>query len=84
MTNLWTPRRANCLIWALWMQLSRGGYVCWRQSLYGWWPHATWSADARVWWEYIPLHFSGHLKWWQVPRLILFLGAPCIVEREKL
>ena len=84
MTNLWRPRFANCLIWATWMQLSRGGYVCCRQSWYGWWPHALWSADSLVWWEYVPLNFSGRLRWWQVPWLVLFRGQPRIVERDKL
>ena len=82
--NLWTPRRANCLIWAVGMQLSRGGYVCWRKSLYGWWPHAVWSHDGREWYEYTPMRFSGSLRWWQVPRLIAFLGAPHKVERDRL
>ena len=84
MTNLWHPRYANCLIWATWMQLSRGGYVCWRQSWYGWWPHAVWSLDGKTWWEYLPLHFAGQLRWWQALWLVLFRGEPRIVERDKL
>ena len=84
MTNLWTPHRANCLLWAIWMQLSRGGYVCWRKSWYGWWPHAVWSLDGKTWWEYLPLHFAGQLRWWQALWLVLFRGEPRIVERGKL
>lgn len=84
MTTLWLPPYANCLIWALWMQLSRGGWVCWRKSRYGWWPHAIWSIDRKVWWEYLPLNFSGRLKWWQVLWIVLFRGEPRMIVREDL
>ena len=80
----WKPAYANCLIWALVMQWRYGGYVCWRQSRYGWWPHAVWSMDRMVWWEYLPLHFAGRLKWWQVLWIALFRGSPRMVMREEL
>lgn len=80
----WKPHFANCLIWAVVMQFRFGGYVCWRQSRYGWWPHAVWSLDRMVWWEYLPLHFSGRLVWWQVLWIVVFRGAPRMVVREEL
>lgn len=84
MTTLWFPRYGNCLVWALWMQWTRGGLVCWRKSRYGWWPHAMWSADGRLWWEYLPINFSGWLPWWRVPCIFLFRGEPRMVERGEL
>ena len=84
MKNLWQPPYANCLVWAFWMQWTRGGYVCWRQSFYGWWPHAVWSQDHLNWYEYLPLKFSGKLAWWQVLWLVLFRGEPRVVTREHL
>lgn len=82
--NLWMPRYANCLIWAIGMQLTRGGYVCWRQSWYGWWPHAVWSLDRQTWIEYLPINFTGRLKWWQVMWLVVFKGRPVEVTRSVL
>ena len=86
MTRLiWRPRYANCLIWAFVMQWRFGGTVCWRQSWYGWWPHAFWSGDGGVtYWEYLPIGFSGRLKWWKVLWLVVFRGEPRQVEREIL
>ncbi len=84
MTSLWTPRRANCLIWALWMQWTHGGYVCWRKSWYGWWPHAIWSADRKVWYEYVPTVFAGRLAWWQILWIVLFKGEPLRIDRSVL
>jgi hypothetical protein len=84
MTTLWKPYIANCLIWAIGMQLSRGGWVCWRKSHYGWWPHAIWSIDRKLWWEYLPVNFSGRLRWWQVLWIVLFRGQPRAVERGEL
>lgn len=81
--TLWQPRYSNCLIWAFWMQWTRGGRVCWRQSWYGWWPHAVWSGDnGRTYYEYLPVKFSGHLKWWQVMWLVVFRGAVRKVGRD--
>ena len=80
----WTPRYANCLIWAAVMAWRYGGYVCWRKSRYGWWPHAVWSMDRMVWWEYLPLNFSGRLKWWQVLWIVVFRGKPRMVVRAEL
>ena len=82
--TLWSPRYANCLIWAFWMQLSSGGYICWRKSVYGWWPHAIWSQDGKDWYEYIPVNFSGRLKWWQVLWIVFFKGAVRRVDRSAL
>lgn len=82
--QLWRPYIANCILWAWVMQLRLGGYMCWRQSRYGWWPHAAWSLDGRCWWEYLPRNFAGRLKWWQVLWLVLFRGEPRRVEREWL
>lgn len=80
----WKPAYANCLIWAFWMQWRYGGYTCWRKSRYGWWPHAVWSLDRVVWWEYLPLNFAGRLKWWHVLWTVVFRGAPRMVVRADL
>lgn len=84
MTKLWTPRRSNCLIWAICMQLTNGGYVCWRKSWYGWWPHAIWSMDRKVWYEYVPTNFAGRLAWWQILWIVLFKGEPRLIDRSVL
>ena len=81
---LWAPRYCNCLIWSFVMQWRYGGYTCWRQSRYGWWPHAVWSMDRVVWYEYLPLNFAGRLKWWQVLWTVVFRGAPRMVVRADL
>ena len=82
--NLWYPTFANCIIWAFGMQWTRGGWVCWRKSTTGWWPHAVWSRDRVEWYEYVPLNFSGKLKWWQVLWIVLFRGGPRHVDRSDL
>lgn len=82
--NLWSPRWSNCLIWAIAMQLRHGGWVCWRKSWYGWWPHAIWSMDRVTWFEYVPLNFNGRLRWWQVLWIVLFRGAPRTIDRSAL
>lgn len=84
MTALWSPRRANCLIWAIVMQLTRGGYVCWRKSWYGWWPHAVWSLDRVDWYEYVPLQINGRMRWWQLLRMVVFAGSPRKIDRGTL
>lgn len=82
--TLWTPTHANCLIWALRMQWTHGGYVCWRKSWYGWWPHAVWSPDRKDWYEYVPIEFSGRLAWWQALWVVIFRGAPRRIDRSVL
>lgn len=82
--DLWRPSIANCVIWALVMQWRCGGYVCWRQSWHGWWPHAVWSSDGHTYYEYLPKHFAGRLMWWQVPRVLLFSGEPRRVARKVM
>jgi len=82
--NLWHPAYANCIIWAIGLQLARGGWVCWRKSKYGWWPHAVWSLDRNDWYEYVPLNFGGHLKWWQVLWVVLFRGRPRHIDRDDI
>jgi len=66
------------------MQFTRGGWVCWRKSHYGWWPHAVWSLDGSLWWEYVPLNFSGILKWWQVLWIVIFKGKPRLIKEDHL
>lgn len=82
--NLWRPRYCNCLIWAGWMQHSRGGWVCWRKSHNGWWPHAIWTLDQRQFYEYVPIGFSGRLKWWQILWIIVFRGEVRIITMDVL
>jgi len=79
--DLWMPKRANCVLWAFVQQFRWGGHVCWRQSIYGWWPHAVWSLDHRHWYEYTSLAPKHRLRWWEVPGLILFQGRPEYVTR---
>lgn len=38
-----TPRRSNCLIFAVSRVLTRGGYLLVRRSRWGWWPHFLWA-----------------------------------------
>lgn len=46
---------SNCLLYAVRCWLTDGGYVVFRRSDYGWWPHVFWSADGGALSEYVPL-----------------------------
>lgn len=35
--------RSNCAIFAIQRLIERGGYLCIRQSRFGWWPHFVWA-----------------------------------------
>lgn len=55
---------SNCLIWALWMFFTRGGYLLVRKSMRSWVPHFQWSANRLVWYEYIPRAYKKDYYWW--------------------
>lgn len=44
----------NCFFWALRKWRAEGGYIAFRRSRFGWWPHCFWSADMRRWYSYSP------------------------------
>ncbi len=46
----------NCCLYALRRWLREGGYLIFRRSYSGWWPHASWSADLRTFWQFRPPH----------------------------
>ena len=46
---------SNCLIWALWQFLRKGGYIIFQQANPPWpkWvPHCLWSPDLHEFWEF--------------------------------
>jgi hypothetical protein len=52
---------SNCLIWAFRRFFIRGGYVIFRKSHYGWWPHFLWSPDLKTFYDYQPKAPNHHL-----------------------
>lgn len=52
----WVPvgKKTNCLLWALAQWHRRGGYVVFRRSDYGWWPHLLWSQDLKIFEDFSP------------------------------
>jgi len=50
-----SPRRFNCLFWALLMWWRHGGYVAMRRSRHYYGVHWMWSADLVSWYHYVPL-----------------------------
>lgn len=68
--RLRSPRRSNCLVWALAAWAKWGGYLLVRRSHWGPWPHFLWSADLREFWSYVPLHprrraMPWHIVWFR-------------------
>ena len=65
---------SNCLIFAVARYWRSGGYLIFRRSSYGWWPHVMWSADLREFEEFTthvkfshvcpPLFFKGFVRAW--------------------
>jgi hypothetical protein len=53
---------SNCLIFAVWRFLRRGGYLIMRRSRHGWWPHILWCEHLRdaVIEHYVPFNYSEH------------------------
>jgi hypothetical protein len=47
--------RSNCLFFAFFRWLTRGGYIVVRQSHYGWWPHFLWSPNLIEFEEFEPV-----------------------------
>lgn len=74
---------SNCIIWAFLMSLRfPGSYVLLRKSRYGWFPHAMWSEDGDIWFEYIPKNEKKYnRKWWQIP--LIFRGNVKLVTRQN-
>lgn len=94
--KIWRPWLANCAIWAAKMQADYGGYICRRTSVVGWrwrrggrhheafWHHRIWSLNCQHWYEYTSLaEKPPYLLWWQLPRMLLFRGAPRLVTRPN-
>lgn len=52
----WVPvgERTNCLLWALARWQQHGGYVVFRRSDFGWWPHLLRSEDLVTFEEFTP------------------------------
>ena len=82
---MWRPTIANCLIWALWMLLRRGGGIKAYRSHYGWWPHFLWESETGETYEYVP-PTRVQLHGWQqvVPlRILLFRGVVKLAGRYE-
>lgn len=66
--------KSNCLIFALKRFWRSGGYLIFRRSSYGWWPHVLWSRDLKAFEEFTtdekfphtcpPLFFKGYIHAW--------------------
>ena len=72
-------RWGNCLLFALWRWVTRGGYLILRRSHHGWWLHVLWSPDlrdARLE-HYVPRAYAR--PWWAWGHKVLFRGT---VSRE--
>ena len=75
------PKYSNCLIFAIRLWLTGGGYLVVRKSRAGWFPHFLWCADladARV------LHFAPRkiAPWWYRPIHMLWFRG--VVKRDDL
>lgn len=71
---------SNCLIFALWRWITRGGYLVIRRSHYGWWPHIIWCEhlhDAEIE-HYVPLEYSTHFA---ASHKVLFHGYVSKVDQ---
>lgn len=62
--------RTNCLLWALSQWQQHGGYVVFRRSDYGWWPHLFWTVDLVTFKEFTPTEAKYERR---IPPL-LFMG----------
>lgn len=64
---------ANCVCFALYRYVTRGGYVIVRASDHGWWPHILWSPDLVHFEQFHPIR---HRRWyatvlrWHIPPLL--------------
>jgi hypothetical protein len=72
--------RCNCLVWALWQWLTKGGYCGWRWSHYGPVWHFVWSPDLKTWWGFVPV--KPKHGWWVLFVMWWFLGT-VVEERPK-
>lgn len=60
------PKRCDCIVWAMHRFFKRGGYVCFRRSLFSRWViHVFWSRDQKVWWGYTTEDGPATGPWWQ-------------------
>lgn len=50
-----SPAWSNCIFWAVTQIWCYGGYVAFRRSHWGRFPHAMWSPDLKAWYGYAPL-----------------------------
>jgi len=69
---------SNCYLFALLRWWRCGGYVVLRQSHWGWWPHALWSADLITFEDYTPIAPRRR----RFPPL-LFRGTVRVVRRSN-
>ncbi len=91
--TLWRPTWCNCVLWARRQQRAHGGYVMVRRSVVWWrwrrqgkdrpafWPHALWSPDGEVCFEYTT-NKPDYLLWWRLPLMLLFRGQVQRVTRQ--
>jgi hypothetical protein len=52
--------KTNCILFALGRWFARGGYLIFRKSHFGWWPHAIWTPDLKTFEEFVPLDRTPH------------------------
>jgi len=58
---------SNCLIWALWQKLTKGGWIYAEKSEFGWWWHFAWTPDRIRYWCYVPVWPKAWwtARWWR-------------------
>jgi hypothetical protein len=64
--RLAAPERSNCIVWARWRFLTRGGYYAVRRSFFS--PfivHAFWSRNMKIWWGWQALSSVREGHWWE-------------------
>lgn len=73
---------SNCLIFAVWRWITRGGYLILRRSHHGWWPHILWCEDLRDAniQHYVPLEYSDDFA---ASHKVLFRGYISRQDRLK-
>jgi len=60
---------SNCFLWALRQNINNGGYVAFRWSKYGWFPHVLYSLDLIVWSAFVPKAHPSRLRYRIFPPL---------------
>ena len=55
---------SNCLLWAIYTFLRRGGFLIISKSEWGWWPHIMWTPDMRTCHQFEPDHKRRRGRLW--------------------